>query len=136
DSPIQNLKYVAVLDGRTTTICKDLDGAVYPKGHSFWDIYAPGNHWACRSKLRLTLEEPNRKDPGDVPPDAFRDNPGKSGKPFSARHPYFSVKQQYARAAERMFGMPMPVTPGKVKANIKAWELLDKKDYSQKIGRA
>lgn len=43
------LRYSAILDNRTTTICRGLDGTVLPLGDAFWDQWAPPNHYGCRS---------------------------------------------------------------------------------------
>lgn len=48
--------YVAVLDTRTTAICRSLHGRVFPKGEGPY----PPLHWNCRS-IRIGLPE------GDVP---------------------------------------------------------------------
>lgn len=43
--------YVAILDGRTTLICRDLDGNVYPIGEGRY----PPQHFRCRSHRALFL---------------------------------------------------------------------------------
>lgn len=48
--------YDAIEDGRTTDICKMLNGKVYPLDHEFWSYYLPPNHYSCRSK-RIALSK-------------------------------------------------------------------------------
>ena len=43
--------YSAVLDNRTTEVCRDLDGLVIPLDHPMLDRLAPPNHFSCRSLL-------------------------------------------------------------------------------------
>jgi len=45
------LEYSAILDSRTTTICSELDGKVYPLRSDEWEKYRPPNHYNCRSLL-------------------------------------------------------------------------------------
>jgi SPP1 gp7 family putative phage head morphogenesis protein len=53
------LSYSAILDGRTTPICRELGGETSPNnkpfealaGSSEWDVYRPPNHFNCRSLL-------------------------------------------------------------------------------------
>ncbi len=47
--------YVAILDGRTTLICRDLDGNVYPIGEGRY----PPQHFNCRSHRALFLDQDN-----------------------------------------------------------------------------
>lgn len=48
---VQAYEYSAVLDERTTTICRELDGKVWPVGSTNWTRYTPPNHFNCRSLL-------------------------------------------------------------------------------------
>lgn len=52
-TPIQEklwgLRYSAILDTRTTTLCRGLDGTVLPLGHPFFEQWTPPNHFNCRS---------------------------------------------------------------------------------------
>lgn len=57
------LHYSAVLDDRTTKICRGLDGTTLPKENEFWRTYTPPLHWNCRSCVievwsSTTLKEP------------------------------------------------------------------------------
>lgn len=43
------LQYSAILDDRTTPICRELDGHVHAVGSKLWEKYRPPNHYNCRS---------------------------------------------------------------------------------------
>lgn len=44
--------YDAVLDGRTTSGCKSLNGVILPQDDPFWDTQSPPRHHNCRAGLR------------------------------------------------------------------------------------
>jgi SPP1 gp7 family putative phage head morphogenesis protein len=47
----------AILDSRTTPICRPIHGTVLPAEHPFWRTHTPPCHFQCRSiKRALTLE--------------------------------------------------------------------------------
>jgi len=46
------LQFDAVLDDRTTELCKSLDGVIRPVDDAFCDQYYPQNHFNCRSDVR------------------------------------------------------------------------------------
>lgn len=48
---VEAMEYSAILDSRTTAICSELDGKVYPKNAEEWNGYRPPNHFNCRSLL-------------------------------------------------------------------------------------
>jgi SPP1 gp7 family putative phage head morphogenesis protein len=48
---VEALEYTAILDSRTTEICRHLDGRIYPKDDPAWDGFRPPNHFNCRSLL-------------------------------------------------------------------------------------
>jgi len=55
-------EYDAVLDGRTTTICKERDGKVVAQDDPWWDSNYPPLHHRCRSGVRaLTKRQAKRK---------------------------------------------------------------------------
>ena len=51
DGFVEALEYSAILDSRTTNICRHLDDRVYPVDAPEWDSYRPPNHFNCRSIL-------------------------------------------------------------------------------------
>ncbi len=54
---IKYLVYNAILDERTTKLCKSLDGVVRPKDDPFWDRFMPPNHFSCRSLATVVKNE-------------------------------------------------------------------------------
>ncbi len=48
---VEALEYSAILDGRTTPLCQELDGQVHPADSEVWQTYRPPNHFNCRSLL-------------------------------------------------------------------------------------
>lgn len=89
------LEFDAVMDDRTTDICRSLDGTRKPVDDPFWNTWYPPNHWGCRSTVRQLdggKPTPNRKiiypDLDKIPP-MFRINFGKQKIVFPKDHPYF-----------------------------------------------
>lgn len=90
------LKFDAVMDQRTSEICRPLDGVVKPVTDTFWDVYYPPNHWGCRStvqQVRSGVITNNHEQP-DIQP-IFRTNLAKTGSVFPAGHPYFVEAPQH-----------------------------------------
>lgn len=114
------LRYVAVMDPNTSTICRPLNGIVAPVNSSIWNKYSPLNHFNCR----CVLEKLSKYD--DVKPSSatritkvtkeldetvqpeFKMNPGKDGYIFSPAHPYFDVIKKDKPFAKRNFDLPIP----------------------------
>lgn len=48
---VQALEYSAILDDRTSDICRALDNDVWSADSPNWDTYRPPNHFNCRSVL-------------------------------------------------------------------------------------
>lgn len=74
--------YMTEDDERVRPSHRALDGARYPVGHEFWDVFAPPNGWNCRCRLvrilrgsKLARTRPIRKPP--VPEAEFKYNAGK-----------------------------------------------------------
>lgn len=53
--------YDAVLDARTSPICKPLDRTVLPADDPFWEDHTPPLHHRCRSSIRSLREEQARR---------------------------------------------------------------------------
>lgn len=53
---VEALEYSAILDGRTSPICQELDGKIYPSDSDMWQTYRPPNHFNCRSLLIAVTE--------------------------------------------------------------------------------
>lgn len=76
------LMYDAVLDSRTSELCRTLDGTVLEAEDPFWETHHPPLHHRCRSGLRtLTRRQAERKgiteDTSELPDaaDEFGSNP-------------------------------------------------------------
>jgi len=54
---VKYLVYNAILDERTTKLCRSLDGVVRPKDDPFWERFMPPNHHACRSLATVVKNE-------------------------------------------------------------------------------
>lgn len=88
------LQFDAVLDSRTSPICKPLDLVIKPVDNPFWNTYYPPNHYRCRStvkQLQSGKVTPNHEvvhlEKGI--PDMFKTNLAKSGMIFPAGHSYW-----------------------------------------------
>lgn len=59
---IFGLQYDAVLDDRTTDICRHLNGRIFEKDDPELVAFRPPNHFACRSILSpITIDDPEKK---------------------------------------------------------------------------
>ena len=65
---IEAYQFSAILDDRTTDVCRELDGQIFEKG-DFLNNITPPLHFNCRSLLvPVTRFEPYKEDPGYVKP--------------------------------------------------------------------
>lgn len=88
-----NLEFDAVMDNRTSEICRPLNGTTLPSTDPFWNIYYPPNHFGCRSTVRQRggayHTTPHHDIPSaDIPP-MFRVNLAKEGLVFPPKHPFW-----------------------------------------------
>jgi len=86
------LQFDAVLDKRTTEICRPLDGVILPIDHVFWKRYTPPNHYLCRSTIRQLASGKVTEDtkiPSIEIPRMFQTNLGEAQLIFPPDHPYF-----------------------------------------------
>jgi SPP1 gp7 family putative phage head morphogenesis protein len=121
------LRYNAVLDSKTSDICRPLDGVTLKVDDKFWDNYTPLNHFRCRCTLdKLDKYEdvettpPSKvkdleKELGDTVDDVFKMNAGKDKYVFSPDHPYFKVEPKDKALARRNFDLPLPEEKGSPK---------------------
>jgi SPP1 gp7 family putative phage head morphogenesis protein len=64
-------KYVAILDGRTTTTCAPLNGVIAKHDDAFWESHFPPLHFNCRSTVvSLSRGETERAGGAKKPPEA------------------------------------------------------------------
>lgn len=78
---VRSMGYSAVLDSRTTDICRELDNTVLPVGASEWDRLRPPNHMNCRSILVAVTERDDDQDTGV--PERVSSNEVEPGEGFS-----------------------------------------------------
>lgn len=67
---------------------------IRPVKDSFWNVHRPGDRWNCKCSLEQTDKEvtpiPSGKvEKGSTPSRGLDNNPGKDGKLFNEKHPYF-----------------------------------------------
>jgi len=86
------LQFDAVMDNRTTEICRPLDGIILPINHIFWKRFYPPNHYSCRSNVRQLASgkvTDDHKIPSVDIPTMFQTNLGEAQLIFPTDHPYF-----------------------------------------------
>lgn len=111
------LEYSAVLDKRTSDICRPLDGIIAPVNDPIWKKVAPLNHFNCRclllqvsegkqtsSKVKKSKVEETEKQMDDL----FKMNPGQDKYVFSKKHPYFDVAPKDKELAKKNFNLKIP----------------------------
>lgn len=100
---LPNLEFDAVNDGRTTDICRSLDGVIRPIDDTFWNIYYIPNHWGERSAVKQraggVITSPEKIVTPEKMPAMFKTNLAKNGLVFPPGHPYYTglpiqVKEQ------------------------------------------
>lgn len=121
------LRYSAVMDANTSTICAPLNGITLPVDDPFWRKFSPLNHFNCRcvfekidkytdvkttgkNKIAALTKEMN-----DTVQPEFQMNPGRDGYIFKPDHPYFEVAPKDKAFAKRNFDLPIP----EIKQNVK-----------------
>ncbi len=87
------LEFDAVMDNRTSEICRPLNGTTLPSSDPFWNMYYPPNHFGCRSTVRQRGGSYKTTPHHDIPsaeiPPMFRVNLAKEGLVFPPKHPYW-----------------------------------------------
>lgn len=87
------LEFDAVIDGRTSDICKPLNGIIRPADDPFWSQYYPPNHFGCRSTVRQlsgrkATDISTFSAPDNIP-DMFKVNLAEKGMAFPPGHNYY-----------------------------------------------
>jgi len=123
-----NLRYVATKDERTRDDHMQLDGAIYPINHSFWDTYYPPNDWGCRCRVEPTADDEVSRTEIAMKPD-FKNNPGKTARIFTPDHPYFKgakpeFKQRIKEFVERNIRTSKDVAKQMAKYNAYSSDLV------------
>jgi SPP1 gp7 family putative phage head morphogenesis protein len=92
--------YDALIDGRTSTVCRNLNGTLLPADDAWWDSRYPPNHFNCRSGVRsLTEAEANARgiteNPTTQTPDAgWRERPTFAPPATKEYHPSIAESVQ------------------------------------------
>lgn len=69
--------YDALLDNRTSELCRGLNGTILPADHDFWKTRYPPNHHNCRSGVRsLTRQGAERRGGVSAAPPVLQPAPG------------------------------------------------------------
>jgi SPP1 gp7 family putative phage head morphogenesis protein len=51
NSDVEYYQYIAILDPRTTDVCKSLEAKILKKDNELWNTHLPPNHFNCRSRV-------------------------------------------------------------------------------------
>ena len=92
EGTLNMLEFDAVMDRRTSDICRPLNGTVLPVSDPFWSMYYPPNHFGCRSIVRQRAGRtatPHHDVPSAEIPPMFRTNLAAHGLVFPKGHAYF-----------------------------------------------
>jgi len=114
DDQVEMIEYQTQEDGRVRHEHAMLNGAIYPKGHSFWNSYFPPNGFNCRCFTVSHDNEAKQKTIKNPPefgtpemPKVFDTNPAKDRIIFPNSHPYFRVAQGDKVFREANYGLPI-----------------------------
>lgn len=114
DDTIHFIEYITQEDPLVRNSHARLNGATYPKNHSFWNKYFPPNGWNCRCFTINHDEDQKEKKINNPPefgssdmPKAFEINSGKEKVVFPNSHPYFRVAQGDKVFRENNYGLPV-----------------------------
>jgi SPP1 gp7 family putative phage head morphogenesis protein len=106
------LEYVAVLDSKTSEICRPLDGIIRHKNDPFWQTHSPLNHYRCRCTLiGADGEKPSTKAQANAAMKAskvskeLQFNPALAKQIFPTDHGYFDVPKMYKTDLKKNFGL-------------------------------
>jgi SPP1 gp7 family putative phage head morphogenesis protein len=116
------LQYIAVIDSKTSEICKPLDGVALPINDKFWNTNSPLNHFGCRCTLKqlmtheasVTSKEKAdavSKEMNETRQPLFNTNPYRDKVIFSKDHPYFDIPKKDKEYARNNFNLPTDGKP-------------------------
>lgn len=75
------VRYRATIDGRTTAICRALNGLVFQQDDPAWEPFAPLNHFNCRAVVIAQRDVPDGASVTDPATLSVRPAPGFDGPP-------------------------------------------------------
>ena len=87
------IEFDAIIDDRTTELCRSLDRAIVPAGHPYLSTYWPPNHFYCRLNVRQLVQgipTPDDKLPYPAIPANFKNNLAAAGKLLPTDGGYFN----------------------------------------------
>lgn len=88
------LEFDAVMDQRTSDLCRGFNGLVFPVDHPFWKQYYPPNHFRCRSTVRQRAggkaSDYSKVAIPEGIPEMFKVNLGEQGLIFPPNHNYYT----------------------------------------------
>jgi hypothetical protein len=102
------LRFTTANDERVRDDHAKLNEIVLPKTDSFWDRYYPPLDWGCRCDVNEELDDVQQTElPSKLPElkDSFAINWGKKGKVFPENHPYYSVRSEDQKQADKLWGL-------------------------------
>lgn len=79
---VAGVQYSAIIDERTTEVCKSLDGKIFRTGDSDLDALTPPNHFRCRSLLVPVMIDEQPDDDEFISPTQIGAAREKAGKGF------------------------------------------------------
>ncbi len=86
------LEFDAVIDSRTSDLCRSLNKTILPINDPFWKTYYPPNHFKCRSTVwqrqKGKITPADKIPSADIPP-MFRVNLAQEQLVFPPKHPYY-----------------------------------------------
>ena len=119
DGDEYDLQYRTALDGLVREEHAALEGITLPPSDKFWNEYYPPNGWNCRCTAVQVLKDKYPLSDSDAACEAgerattqigkngqnkaamFRFNPGKAGKVFPPKHPYYKAPNNASKAAKQ-----------------------------------
>lgn len=142
DGDEYDLQYRTASDGLVREEHAALEGITLPPSDKFWDQYFPPNGWNCRCTAVQVLKDKYPLSDSDKAcaagerattqigkngankAEMFRFNPGKAGKVFPPKHPYFkapaTAKKAVGKAAATASAASSSTTPYQLKAKTVA----------------
>ena len=122
DGDEYDLQYRTALDGLVREEHAALEGITLPPSDKFWNEYYPPNGWNCRCTAVQVLKDKYPTSDSDQACAAgerattqigkngenraamFRFNPGKAGKVFPPKHPYYKAPAEVKKAVDDAVG--------------------------------
>lgn len=129
DGDEYDLQYRTALDGLVRPEHAALEGITLPPSDKFWNEYYPPNGWNCRCTAVQVLKDKYPTSDSDQAcaagerattqigkngqnkAEMFRFNPGKAGKVFPPKHPYFKAPAEAKKQVNAIVATLVTATP-------------------------